>query len=219
VASFGWGKWIERMRMGKFAVLVMLFLAQCLWLYQVYNREEKSRYHLAEDFAENVLQSLPENSIMIAEGDHYVMGIWYELYGRGRRPDLVFEPGVFLVHDWGWRQIARQNKDWSNVASSPLFGERLKALTAQSSHPLFYSLDNEKLAPVLKLLPGSWRREGLAARWIPEPSFRHSEISSKSLDLQVSRGIRWREDESKALDPSSSVILSYYREGAKNPKE
>ncbi len=123
VASFGWWRWIERMRMGKFAVLLMLFLAQCLWLYQVYNREEKSRYHLAEDFAENVLQALPENSIMIAEGDHYVMGIWYELYGRGKRPDLAFEPGVFLVHDWGWRQIARQNKDWSNVASSPFSGK------------------------------------------------------------------------------------------------
>jgi hypothetical protein len=219
VASFGWWRLIDRIAVGKEIVFLLIFLAQCFWLYQVFNREEKSHYHLAEDFSENVLRDLPENSIMIAEGDHYVMGIWYELYGRGLRPDLVFEPGVFLVHDWGWRQIARQNPDWSGVAESPIFQERLKILTAQPLHPFFYSLDIDKLEPVFALLPGSWRREGLALSWRPAVLPGISQIKPKIMIPRTAHGFRWREDESKTLDPSSLVIISYYREGAENPKE
>ncbi len=133
------------------------------WMAHVYRLEDKSRYTLAEDFGLNVLQELPRNALLLADGDHYVMPIWYQKYAEALRPDVVFEPSIFLYHDWGWRQLADQSEDLrSAVYSSPLFVGRIKALTETSAkHPFLYSLGREYLEPILDQVPGQWIPRGL----------------------------------------------------------
>jgi len=222
VGVCGWWGLLGKFRNGRWIILLTALLIVSAWLDHTYQLEDKSRYTLADDFAENVLQEIPKKSLFIAEGDHYVMGIWYELYGRGLRPDLVFEPGVFLLHDWGWRQIARQDEDWKILGDTPLFQERLEILLGQPlRHPFFYSLDNIKLRPALARLPGGWRREGLAYRWVDPKAVRPDGFLRKRLATALSKQrFRGRDPKVDLADPSSGVILDYYRdEYSGKPKE
>jgi hypothetical protein len=88
------------------AVILALTLASVVWLFHVFQVEDKNEYLLAEDFGENIMKSLPQGAILLAEGDHYVMPIWYEKFVNQKRPDLIFEPrcSFFTVGDGSnWR--------------------------------------------------------------------------------------------------------------------
>ncbi len=222
VAGYGWWVLFGRIQKGRIGIILLLLAIQSFWTAKAMGLEDKSRYALAGDFADNVLLGLPQNAVLIGEGDHYVMGIWDAIYARGERPDVTFEPGVFLVHDWGWRQIAQQDRDWSAISQSPLFQERLETLTSQPlRHPLYYSLDNNKMRLALVAVRGRWVREGLAMRWIEIQKGKRVEPSSaQTRRLYSLQRFRWKAGDENAWDPSSQVILAYYRgEGSKNPKE
>ena len=126
-------------------LLTILLFFSVVWLFHINRLENKNRYTLAEDFGTNVLKCLPKNSLLLADGDHYVMPIWYEKIVNQKRKDVIFEPSVFLYHGWGWKQLVDQSEDLRPfVFDSNLFQERLKALTqTNSNHPLFYCLGGD----------------------------------------------------------------------------
>lgn len=186
--------------------LMGLFLVSFLiWDIHVFWSEDKSGYFLAGDFGMNILRDTPRGSILLAEGDPYVMPIWYEQVANGKRPDLIFEPAVFLVHGWGWKQIADRSVELkAKIELSAIFRDRLKSLTALGvSRPLCYSLGHEKLGQALQDLPGGWLQRGLVREWVPE---------QKKEPLKTSRG-RYRIRVSKPWpsDPASSEIFFYYQ--------
>ncbi len=194
-------------------LIVMLCLLSTWWLQHVFQLEDKSRYTLAEDFGTNVLKGLPRGAILLADGDHYVMPIWYEHFAKGLRPDLVFEPSVFLYHGWGWKQLADQSEDLRPmVTSSDLFQDRLNALTrAYARHPLFYSLGREFMQPALEKMPGTWLPRGLAYAWEsrrPTPS----EVVSQASRIIASERLRGLEYFQAAgeLDFSTQQIYRFY---------
>lgn len=141
------------------------------WLFHVFSLENKSRYTLAEDFGTNVLRSLPEGALLLADGDHYVMPVWYEKYVRASRPDVIFEPSVFLYHDWGWRQLRQQSPELGALLDSDrTFQGRLNGLALENpGRPFCYSLGRDYLEPLLERMPGAWVPHGLVFEWEPRP--------------------------------------------------
>jgi hypothetical protein len=192
-------------------VLVLTFLSSG-WLIHVFRVEDKNGYLLAGDFSENVMKQLPKGAILLAEGDHYVMPIWYEKYVNQKRRDLIFEPSVFLLHGWGWKQLADQSKDLTPVGTvSGLFQDRLDFLTKfPLSHPLYYSLSMQSLGPVLARMPGNWVSNGLTYGW---ESHKPAPLGIKKLLFQTIKDQRLRGLDygvTHALDPSSADIYRYY---------
>jgi tetratricopeptide (TPR) repeat protein len=176
--------------------------------------ENKSRYTLAEDFGINAMQSVSRNAVLLADGDHYVMPIWYEKYIRGLRPDILFEPSVFLYHDWGWRQLAlvsESRKGNPILYHSDNLPGRLGELVHQTSHPVFYSLGREDLDPVLQKSGGEWIPYGLVSRWGVTGS-NPKQCFDELLDIAESQRLRgvkdWESD--PGLDYSSGEIFRYY---------
>ena len=196
----------------KWTMMTLLIFVSIGWLVHVFQMEDKSGYLLAEDFGENVMKPLPRGSILLADGDHYVMSIWYEKYVNRKRPDLIFEPSVFLLHGWGWKQMADQSKDLKAVGTlSGLFQDRLDLLTQfPRSHPLYYSLSVKDLEPALAQMPGNWVPNGLTLEWesqkYPLPKINRQMIQGmgnqrlRRLDYGVQH----------PLDPSSADTYRYY---------
>ncbi|HXL72701.1 MAG TPA: DUF2723 domain-containing protein, partial [bacterium] len=90
---------------------VVLLLFSFFWCWSSFEMEDRSRYTLAEDFGVNVLKCLPKNAVLLADGDNYVMPLWYVKYVDRLRPDVIVEPTVFLYHEWGWSQLGLQAGD------------------------------------------------------------------------------------------------------------
>ncbi len=193
----------------------IISIGAALWLVHVFGLEDKSRYTLAEDFGSNVLKGLPRGSVLLAEGDHYVFPIFYQKYVLGQRQDLVFEPAVFLVHDWGWRQLAAQGRAEAKIVKeTPITRERIERLAREGARKgtgLFCSLQRTKWEGVFDSFGGSWVPEGLVFRWeASRPGARKSfeEIRGKAASQRL-RGIAEFKS-SRGLDFSSNEIYLYY---------
>ena len=192
---------------------VLLGLYSAGWLACVAKIEDKSTYLLSEDFGTNVLKGLPKGAIFLADGDHYVMPMWYGHFAQGKRPDLIFEPSVFLYHGWGWKQLGDQSEDlkpW--VASSNLLQEKLNALIQDPKHhPLFRSMGTEFLGSAFDQMPGVWMPRGLAYAWEPRRLSPREELLMTSRIIAGER-LRSLEDfrVSTELDFSSQQIYRYY---------
>jgi hypothetical protein len=199
----------------RFLWAIFFGLVSIGWLLHTFGLENKNRYTLAEDFGTNVMKGLPRGAILLADGDHYVMSIWYGRYARGLRPDLVFEPSVFLLHGWGWKQLCDQCADLKPlVESSNLFQDRLNALTGSyTHHPLFYSLGRDFLEKGLYKMPGAWVPRGLVYAWEARKpgSLKIMNQALRSISAERQRGLdlEW---ESPGLDFSSREIYHYYSE-------
>lgn len=199
-------------KMTQWMMIFLFIFVSVAWFIHVFQIESKNEYLAAEDFGENVMKPLPEGSILLAEGDHYVMSIWYERFVKQKRQDLIFEPSVFLLHGWGWKQLANQSKDLNQVESgSTLFGNRLEFLTRfPLAHPLYYSLSMMELGPVLAQMPGIWVPKGLTYEWESQkpnqPRIDHPNIRTFQ-DLRIRGMDYWG---SPAMDPSTAEIYRYY---------
>lgn len=108
-----WGVWkiAEWFRPSKAKTAVLLSLwcaAPLVWLPSRVNREDKSRYFLAQDLGTEILQALPRDAFFLAEGDLTAFSIWYEKVALGKRPDVAMVPPQFFLHPWGWKQAVEQ---------------------------------------------------------------------------------------------------------------
>jgi len=150
---------------------------------------------------------------LLADGDHYVMPIWYEQTVQCKRPDVLFQPSVFLYHNWGWVQVAnRDSRLGKAVLSTPLLMDRLKALTDQpSKHSLFYSLGRDYLEAAFQQLPGEWIPRGLVWEWRKKAPARQAVVDEvrTAVESERFRGVEAFLEPS-GLDPSTGQIRRYY---------
>lgn len=51
-------------------------------------------------YGEEVLNALPPNAIVLAEGDNSIFPLWYQQLALGRRPDVTVVAPELLLHDW-----------------------------------------------------------------------------------------------------------------------
>ncbi len=96
--------------------LALLFLAGALlWAPRACEREDKSRYLMAQDLGTNILQAIPRDAFFLAEGDLTVFPIWYSQVALGQRRDVAMVPPHFFLHPWGWEQAVRLRPQLSSL--------------------------------------------------------------------------------------------------------
>ncbi|HVZ81973.1 MAG TPA: DUF2723 domain-containing protein [bacterium] len=180
-------------------------LALLVWDGSVLRAEDKMGYLLASDFGVNVLQDLPRGSVLLAEGDPYVMSVWYQRIAEKRREDVIFEPAVFLVHGWGWKQLADQSPGIAAlVRRTSVFQERLQGLAdLGAAHPFCYSLGRWKMGGALLEMPGAWRSLGLITTQATATKNKFLSSGENSYRIRVTDPI--------PMDTASLGILAYYR--------
>jgi tetratricopeptide (TPR) repeat protein len=185
-----------------------------VWAFSVFRLENKGFYTLTGDFGENVLKQTPRNAVLVAGGDYYVMPAFYDQFVLGLRPDVLFIPDVFLAHDWGWKQVARERPrwavDWKNEKTlSGRWGGLLRE--GNGAGGVYYALGPRYLEPILNQIPGQWVPDGLASRWVQKGArFQFDPEESKSKQAQErKRGLAayWG---FAGRDLSSTEIFHYY---------
>jgi hypothetical protein len=183
--------------------IIAILLASFFWLVQDQIKENRAQYTLAEDFGENVMLDIPRDGLVLAEGDHYVMSLWYLQVVRKLRPDILFEPADFLVHDWGWEQISRFDPRYTSLTLRPLFLDRFRGLT-KGPRLFFYSLYRSKFSSTLDQLHRTFSNNGLTVTFADNPG-----LTIQQFQKQRFRNLEIMFDPEQ-LDPSSGVILHYY---------
>lgn len=91
--GLGWilSKIHNRVPTRKLPLFYVLLLAACILpgLIVHFKENDKSDYYWAEDYAYNILNSLPENAVFIPDADHAVFPVMYLQDVLGKRPDVL----------------------------------------------------------------------------------------------------------------------------------
>jgi tetratricopeptide (TPR) repeat protein len=129
-----------------------------------------SQYYFASDNAESVLQALPRNALLLAQGDAIIFPLWYRQRVLRERPDVAVVGLAVLPMDWVREDLARWHPDLRQPQmSGPIGAESVPRLTeaylALNQHRPLYAAFN-KLDPPL---PG-WRLQSEGQVWhvLPE---------------------------------------------------
>jgi len=65
-----------------------------------YYQSDMSRYYFAQDYGKNILNQLPQNSILFNQVDYNVFPLWYLQYVEQQRMDVPVFTVLFLTRDW-----------------------------------------------------------------------------------------------------------------------
>ncbi|HTA76392.1 MAG TPA: DUF2723 domain-containing protein [bacterium] len=196
-------------------VLLLLISFATFWGWTVFETQNRDRYMLAEDFGVNTMKFLPKGALLLADGDNYVMPLWYIKYVLGKRSDLTIEPMVFLYHEWGWNQLVQQSSDLNGLVLSSLpYRERLIRLVEDFKHPFFYSFGRQFYPPVLDKIQGKWTSYGLAMKWtdINVSTERQSRKLRRIIDTERFRGIDENREVLSLDKPTNDIYYSYVRQ-------
>jgi tetratricopeptide (TPR) repeat protein len=198
------------------AIFILLGIAIGFWGFSVFHLENKRFYTFAGDFGKNVLKLTPRNAVLIAGTDHYVMPLFYDRFVLGLRRDVLVTPDVFLVHGWGWDQIAEARPGWgADWKKEKFLVGRWGWLLQKGDHEggIYYALGPRDLEPILSQIQGDWVPAGAATRWIPRSErFQFSfPAINRELELERTRGLSayWDFD---GRDFSSTRIFGDYGE-------
>jgi len=189
---------------------MVLLLFSIFWGWNCFEMESRSRYTLAEDFGVNVLKCLPRGAVLLADGDNYVMPLWYTKYVDHLRPDVIVEPTVFLFHEWGWNQLGLQAEDLKTAPSPPPFEERWVGLLKNPNHPFFYSFGRQYFPVGLNLI-GRGTPHGLADGWTASV-LGGDEVQNLS-GLERMRGIAENREVAREDPPTNDLYASYALQG------
>lgn len=107
-AAILWSRVGERLRLRhEFAGMLVVGVA---YLGVVTGHERLSEAHrpTVELYAQNVLQSLPQNAVLIGTGDHRLYGIRYVQRTQNVRPDVIYLDATMLLYPWYRALIERR---------------------------------------------------------------------------------------------------------------
>ncbi len=144
-------------------------LVASLWCAVVFNRQEKSRYTLAEDLGSNLLLELPRGAVVLLDSDVTVMPALYRKIAQGMRPDVAVVPLSLVYSKWGFLQIASEHQTrMSATAVVGGFRDAVRLLmdpTRFASTSVFYAYDVSNLLKAgLEDLAGRLSPWGLSYR-------------------------------------------------------
>jgi tetratricopeptide (TPR) repeat protein len=125
-------EWLEQkknLRRVRLALPVVLIPGLIIWQFAANVEEADFRdNYMAEDFAHNLILSLPENSVFFVRGDVASMGVDYFQMVLGQRPDVVCLDQAKLTYDWYYEQAKER---FPNVT---LPGERYDGMHTLNGH-------------------------------------------------------------------------------------
>ena len=95
---------------GRIAPILAVFLL--LWPMARFLRilPDRSDDRVAIELAQNYLESLPEEAILVMESDHLVFPTMYLQEMQSLRPDVVLVNTGLLTHSWYWERLYTQHR-------------------------------------------------------------------------------------------------------------
>ncbi len=120
--------WVEKRNFPRVVNFSPLLLALGLIVWQFRSNVNEADFrenYMAEDFALNILASLPENSLFFVRGDVASMGVDYAQMVLKRRPDVICLDQSKLTYDWFYQQAKERFPDL-NLPGERYEGGQLK---------------------------------------------------------------------------------------------
>jgi hypothetical protein len=81
-----------------------------------FNSHNRSRDFIARDFATNILNSIPQNGILITYGDNDTFPLWYMQMAENYRTDVVVINESLSYSDWYREQVLKRYPDLKTEA-------------------------------------------------------------------------------------------------------
>jgi hypothetical protein len=116
--------------------LLMAFLLVCCLIWKennVWNGINQSSQTVTYDYGQNLLKSLPVNSLFFAESDADYFSLYYLQQVEHRRPDVIMIPTFTLFESWGTQAVEKRNPDLGLTASSVSFPDHFARIIYASS--------------------------------------------------------------------------------------
>jgi tetratricopeptide (TPR) repeat protein len=179
-------------------------------------RNDQSRAYWAYDFGRDFLDGLKKDAVVFAEGDFFVMPIYYLQHVEGRRPDVLHLTSIFLSLPWGVEEVQHNHPeagldlDPKKIPpSGPLFTASIKRLKErnQGKRPLYASMFHEVLKEFYAQGEGALTPSSLALEY-SAPGNREQERRILGL-AKALRGRHW-EAGLENIHPSTQFMLSNY---------
>jgi hypothetical protein len=115
--------------------LLALLLAVCLiWKENnIWDNMDQSSQTVTYDYGQNLLKSLPANSLFFAESDADYFSLYYLQQVERRRLDVVMIPTFILFEPWGTQTIEKEDPNLGLTASSISFPDHFARIIYASS--------------------------------------------------------------------------------------
>lgn len=85
----------------------LIFFIAFIPLVSNYKECDKSKYYFADDYADNVLKTLPKDSILLANGIHTVFPMWWKLYIDKKTTGIKVVFVNMLAKEWYIKNIEK----------------------------------------------------------------------------------------------------------------
>jgi hypothetical protein len=82
------------------SIVGFLFVALMIRIPYLFSSVDASKDFQAQDFINNTLKIIPENSLVFVDGDEQVFSLWYAQFGLGKRLDLAIVAEGLLPYKW-----------------------------------------------------------------------------------------------------------------------
>ncbi|MCP4639045.1 MAG: DUF2723 domain-containing protein [bacterium] len=105
-----------------------------------YRANDKSDYHFASDYGENVLRTLDTDAIYFGDGDHHLFPVLYYQIVEGRRPDVLVANPYGYIPEHVYADMPEDAKQGFGRIPSDRDDERIAAwLIANTNRPVYFA--------------------------------------------------------------------------------
>ena len=81
---------------------------------------DRADIHKIRPFAEQILSSSPQNSLLITSGDPDVFAMWYFHYAEQQRPDVIIVDDQLFAFDWYRQRLQQRYPSLAGLAADDL---------------------------------------------------------------------------------------------------
>lgn len=204
--------WIEKRKLPRVVGFLPIVIVIGLTAWQFTKNIDEADFrenYMAEDFASNILASLPENSLFFVRGDVASMGVDYLQMALGKRPDVICLDQAKLTYDWFYQEAKER------FPSLNLPGERYEGGQIKNKDLIAANIGRRPIS-FMSFKEESYREEfravpvGLVYRMLPKSqSFSLEELENHSQQLYASFAKRGWEKNYPATSFENEVMQIY----------
>jgi hypothetical protein len=114
--------------------------------YENFEKVSQEKQTLAYDYGENLLKSLPRDSVFFAEGDEDYFSLYYLQEVLHQRPDIKMIPAFTLFETWGVSQTERNYPELGLTANPFSFSDHFIRIERASSEIVDKNLGRQPVA-------------------------------------------------------------------------
>lgn len=93
-------EWLPKLKYAKAAIETVFLLFSLIVCAYHYRPTDMSRYFFAQDYGMNILNQLPQKSILFNQVDYNAFPLWYLQYVENQRRDVPVFTVLFLTRPW-----------------------------------------------------------------------------------------------------------------------